>query len=221
MSFSEELLRLTESNRMLQHPFYQAWEAGELDLDTLRKYARQYYHHVKAFPRYISATHSLCEDISSRQVLLDNLDDEEHGEHNHPRLWLDFAVGVGNDEIQVEAEPLLSETEELMRTFFDIARSSYVEGLSALYIYEQQIPAICETKIEGLKNCYGIDDAKTLEYFRLHGEVDIEHSAATAALVNELPEEEKEKAREAAVRASKALWGFLDGMEQVRQEMIH
>ena len=29
----------------------------------------EYYHHVSAFPRYISQIHTLCDDILSRQVL--------------------------------------------------------------------------------------------------------------------------------------------------------
>ena len=40
---------------MLSHPFYQAWTEGRLPLETLRAYARQYFHHVEAFPRAVSA----------------------------------------------------------------------------------------------------------------------------------------------------------------------
>ena len=43
------------SQAMLRHPFYQAWTEGRLSLDTLRDYARQYFHHVEAFPRAVSA----------------------------------------------------------------------------------------------------------------------------------------------------------------------
>ena len=35
---------------MLNHRFYQAWTEGRLTLDALRAYARQYFHHVEAFP---------------------------------------------------------------------------------------------------------------------------------------------------------------------------
>jgi pyrroloquinoline quinone (PQQ) biosynthesis protein C len=43
---------------LLQHPFYQSWTKGELTLPVLRDYAQQYYHHVAAFPTYLSALHS-------------------------------------------------------------------------------------------------------------------------------------------------------------------
>lgn len=92
MSLSEAILKATEEKRLLAHPFYQAWEAGELDRDILKVYAKQYFHHVQAFPRYISATHSLCEDLSSRQVLMENLHDEEYGDDNHPKLWMELLI---------------------------------------------------------------------------------------------------------------------------------
>jgi pyrroloquinoline-quinone synthase len=52
----------------------------------LKDYAEQYYQHVKAFPRYISATHSLCEDIEKRKILLENLQDEENKDADHPKI---------------------------------------------------------------------------------------------------------------------------------------
>src|SRR4051812_46072602 len=39
---------------LLCHPFYKAWSAGELSRDDLREYARDYYHHVDAFPTYLA-----------------------------------------------------------------------------------------------------------------------------------------------------------------------
>ena len=52
---------------MLKHPFYQAWTEGRLPLDTLRAYARQYFHHVEAFPRPVCAVHSGRVPASGRQ----------------------------------------------------------------------------------------------------------------------------------------------------------
>ena len=55
---------------MLKHPFYEAWTEGRLPLDTLRAYARQYFHHVEAFPRAVSAVHSACPNRDGRRMLL-------------------------------------------------------------------------------------------------------------------------------------------------------
>ncbi len=46
-------------------------------LDTLRAYARQYFHHVEAFPRAVSAVHSACPDRDGRRMLAENLAEEE------------------------------------------------------------------------------------------------------------------------------------------------
>ena len=62
---------------LLKHPFYIAWK-GELTQEILPDYAEQYYQHIKAFPRYISATHSMCDDIEQKKnIIPDNLSDEE------------------------------------------------------------------------------------------------------------------------------------------------
>ena len=49
--------RIAERNLLL-HPFYQMWTRGELPQLAMRDYARQYYHHVSAFPTYLSALHA-------------------------------------------------------------------------------------------------------------------------------------------------------------------
>ncbi len=70
-----DLNRILDSKHLLKHEFYQAWTAGELNIDYLKTYAGQYFHHVDAFPRYISATHANCNNIKARQVLLENLNE--------------------------------------------------------------------------------------------------------------------------------------------------
>jgi len=215
-SFSAQLLSEIAPRAMLNHPFYRAWEMGELPREVLTSYSKQYFHHVAAFPRYISATHAGCDDIAARQVLLENLIDEEHGPKNHPALWLQFAAGMNAPLEEVESVSLRPETRNLIDTFMRLSRSSYAEGLGALYAYEQQIPAVAKTKAAGLKKFYNADDPKTVEYFTLHAEIDVHHSAATQQLIDALPEAERPKALRAAHEVSEALWRFLDGMEAER-----
>ena len=62
---------------LLTHSFYRAWTAGELTSDDLREYAAEYWHHVSAFPTYLSALHSRLEDTELRRTVLRNLVDEE------------------------------------------------------------------------------------------------------------------------------------------------
>src|SRR4029450_4094247 len=152
---------------------------GELSKEALTDYARQYYHHVAAFPTYLSAVHAKCNDQATRKQLLGNLIDEEAGSPNHPELLLRFAEGLGVSDIEVRNTDKQPETRNLTETFPSICGDeSTAKGLAALYAYESQIPAICESKIDGLKKHYGFTDPKHYEYFSVHIDADREHSAA-------------------------------------------
>src|SRR4051794_38852877 len=179
------------AKHLLKHPFYLAWARGELSREALADYARQYYQHVAAFPTYVSAIHANCDDQSTRKELLNNLIDEEAGSPNHPELWLNFAEGLGVSARDCENTDKWAETKNLVDTFRSVCRDgSTAEALSALYAYETQIPAICESKIDGLKKHYGFADPKHYEYFTVHIGADREHSAAEQKLLGEQVGEE-------------------------------
>src|SRR5207302_2709751 len=164
---------------LLKHPFYLAWTRGELSKEALTDYARQYYHHVAAFPTYLSAVHAKCDNQPTRKQILSNLIDEEAGSPNHPELWKQFAEGLGVEDVDLAKTEKQLETKDLIGTFRSVCgNKSTAEGLAALYAYESQIPAICESKIDGLKKHYGFIDPKHYEYFSVHLEADREHSAA-------------------------------------------
>lgn len=201
---------------MLSHPFYRAWTEGRLPIDTLRAYARQYFHHVEAFPRAVSAVHSVCEDRDGRRMLAENLAEEEGleaGKQDHATLWLMFACGLGESEQSVREQQLNPETEALIDTFRRLSRRSYASGLGALYAYESQFPAVAHAKIEGLIERYEIADEPTLRFFRVHESADVEHSAVCRTLLDRLPEEQHEEAVAAGEELAGALWNFLSGVE--------
>jgi len=201
---------------MLKHPFYQAWTEGRLPLDTLRAYARQYFHHVEAFPRAVSAVHSACPDRDGRRMLAENLVEEEGieaGKQDHATLWLMFAAGLGEAEASVRAQELNGETQALIDTFRTLSRRSYASGLGALYAYESQFPSVASAKIEGLIDRYGIKDEETLRFFRVHETADVEHSSVCRELLDRLPETEKAEAVAAGEELAGALWTFLSGVE--------
>jgi pyrroloquinoline-quinone synthase len=201
---------------MLSHPFYQAWTEGRLPLNTLQTYARQYFHHVEAFPRAVSAVHSLCDHRDGRRMLAENLAEEEGielGKQDHSSLWLMFAEGLGESEAAVRSEPLNPETEALIETFRRLSRSSYASGLGALYAYESQFPAVAKAKIEGLIENYGIKDEETLRFFRVHETADVEHGAVCRSLLDRLPQNDRREAVAAGEELAGALWTFLSGIE--------
>jgi pyrroloquinoline-quinone synthase len=199
---------------LLKHPFYLAWTRGELSTDALSDYARQYYHHVAAFPTYLSAVHTKCDDQNTRKQLLDNLVDEEAGSPNHPELWLKFARGLGIPEGDAIAAEKRSETKNLIDTFRSVCRDgSTAEGLAALYAYESQIPAICESKIDGLKKYYGFNDPEGYRYFSVHIEADREHSAAERKMLSTYVDDQNAgKVRASVQRTLDALWEMLSGV---------
>lgn len=205
---------LVASRSLLSHPFYQAWNRGELTLDTLRDYAQQYYRHVNAFPTYLSAAHSRTEDPGARRHILSNLMDEEAGNPNHPELWLRFAEGVGTSREEVNAAEAQPETANLVSTLRDICGNrSTAEALAALYAYESQIPAVSESKIRGLETFYGISDEESLAYFRVHMEADREHSSVERSLLESYVNDENAPVVTQAVRETlDALWGILSGV---------
>jgi pyrroloquinoline-quinone synthase len=213
---------------LLKHPFYQQWTAGTLPAERLRKYAIQYYRHIAAFPRYLSALHSRCDDLETRQVLLENLIDEERGVENHPELWLKFgeALGVTRDEL-LGAEPLPAAA-ALVETFDHLSRDlPLAAGLSALYLYESQVAEVATAKIDGLKRFYGFPDhtheahhtndtnhSRTdgVKFFTVHRDADPYHAQAVAQLIDrhDTRPEDGAIALEAGRTALKAIWEFLD-----------
>jgi len=168
---------------LLEHPFYRAWTTGELPIERLRNYAVNYYPHVAAFPRYLSAIHSRCADISMRQALLENLIEEERGAENHPELWLRFAEALGVNRSHVLEAQVSPAMLNLVHTFTELCASERpVAGLSAIYVYEAQIPAVALAKIEGLKQFYGITDDRSVAFFSVHHKADAGHSQTGARL---------------------------------------
>ncbi len=199
---------------LLKHPFYLAWTRGELSKEALRDYARQYYHHVAAFPTYLSAVHANCDDQATRKQLLNNLIDEEAGSPNHPELWMRFARGLGVEDIDLARTEKQPETKNLIDAFRSVCtQGSTADGLAALYAYESQIPAICESKIDGLKKYYGFTNPEYYEYFNVHIEVDREHSAAEREMLNRYTDDRNfERVRASVNCVLDALWEMLSGV---------
>lgn len=199
---------------LLKHPFYQAWTRGELSTEVLADYATQYYHHVAAFPTYLSSLHAHTEDLSTRRHILANLMDEEAGTPNHPELWLEFAESLGLNREEVANAELWPETRNLIRAFRQVCREgSVAEGLAALYAYESQIPEVAESKIKGLETFYGLDDSKALGYFQVHIEADKEHSRVERQLLESTArEEDAPEVTAAADTVLDRLWELLSGV---------
>ena len=215
--FINEVEKRITKNHLLNHSFYKAWNAGELEVSSIQEYAAQYFKHVSAFPRYLSAIHTNCEKIAIRQELLENLVDEEQGDENHPELWLRFGEGMGKSRESIVQTEAMEETQELVDIFMKLTRDQKTHiGMAALYCYESMVPEIAENKIDGLKKFYGINDENTLKFFTVHLHADKWHREVIRNLMSQLCDSsvKQEEALAAIDEALYALNNFLTGMEQ-------
>ncbi len=197
---------------LLKHPFYQDWQMGKLSRESLQLYAAQYYRHVEAFPKHLRVLAARTEG-PLRDIVLENLAEEENPNAPHPKLWRDFAAALGVDEDDVTYCPALPGTQAVVETFREIVGDRPVaESVAALYAYESQVPEIATTKIDGLKKFYGINNPKGLAYFTIHEQADREHRAAWRNWLEQHASGNEEEILATTNQALDALWGALDAV---------
>lgn len=175
---------------LLNHPFYQAWSAGTLPLQSLRDYAREYGAFITLMPQG-----------------WETLNDEEtaHEEEEHIELWEQFAkaldTAIGEATIP-QVISLIATTRELF--------SQPATALGALYAFEAQQPPTAQSKLDGLKTHYALP-ADVRPYFEVHSH---NHHEAEKLLarIEKLNEGEKAQAAEACERMAYALWNALSGI---------
>ena len=210
----EQLDAAIAKKNLLNHPFYQDWQAGKLTKQSLQLYAAQYYRHVDAFPKHLRVRAARTSG-SIRQIVEENLAEEENPAASHPKLWRDFAAALGVAEDDITCCPALPGTQNVVQTFREICGDrSIPEAVAALYAYESQVPEIATTKIDGLKSFYGITQPQALAYFEVHEEADKAHRAAWRNWLLENATEDHEEILATTNEALDALWGALDAVHQ-------
>jgi len=209
---------IINSKSLLKHPFYQSWSKGELPKESLKKYAKEYFHFEAMYPTFLSAVHSRCSDRKVRQLILDNLWDEEHGEENHVELWLDFCVALGLDREEIENSEASEPTKELIGEFTRLtSTNSVASGTASLYAFESQVPEVANSKLEGLSKHYNMDKTSQVGFFKVHSTLDEEHSEAERQIINTMAvtDEIQEETIAAVESATDSLWNFLDSVYEV------
>ena len=219
--FFEQLDARIARYDLLCHPFYKAWTAGTLTREDLREYARDYYHHVEAFPACLAELSARLEESELRRAVLANMADENGAENAsvpHSDLWLDFVEGMGAERDMGAHQPL-AEVSDLIEFFHETAKQATpAEALAAFYAYESQVPRVAQQKTRGLRETYGAND-KTCGYFTLHATADVHHSKIWRQQLASSMETDPnlaEQALAAGEHAAKALWHALDGIDRRR-----
>ena len=190
MDFKQTLDNKISDYNLLDHPFYQAWSAGELPVEALRAYAREYGAFIATIP-------SGWETINDTEIAAE--------ETEHIDLWADFADGL--DTVVSEAE--IPQVKALLQTA-DTLFSEPVTALGALYAFEAQQPATSESKLAGLQAFYQLP--KTVEpYFETHS-YNADEVEKLLERIGDLPSESHAAVAQACEQMSAALWDALTGI---------
>ena len=190
MDFKQTLDSKIADHNLLNHPFYQAWSAGELPLEALRSYAREY-------GAFISTVPQGWEALAESEFAAEEIE--------HIDLWADFATGL--DTTVTEAQ--IPQVKKLLETANELF-SERATALGALYAFEVQQPATAQSKLEGLKAFYQLPKAVE-PYFETHSHNEHE-SEKLLEHIGALPSESHATVVQACEQMSIALWNALTGI---------
>ena len=206
----DNFIRLLENDikekHLSKHKFYQLWNEGKVSMEALRAYSQQYYKFVSEFPRLVSRVHSNTPYMEDRLLMVDNLNEEENRKLPHEEMWIRFAEGLGVKRDKINAK-MLPETKKSIDKLRRLCSNDFLGGTAALLAYESQIPEIAELKMNGLKQHYNIKDKRSLEFFKVHSKVDIEHQKTWKKIIAKHVKTNAQK-----TRVRKALNKSLDAM---------
>ncbi len=178
---------------LLQHPFYQAWNAGTLPREALATYAAEWGNFVAQVPQGWAAHGD--EAIAAE-------------ERTHVDLWADFAGGLGVAVTPPSIAEVRSLSSVCERNF-----GSSVTSIGALYAFEAQQPKTSTSKLAGLKAHYSLSP-EAQEYFRVHCD-DVHEMEILAGRAEALSPEDQERTIAACHETAKALWDALTGIHGV------
>ena len=114
-----------------------------------------------------------------KEELIQNMNEEAE----HIPLWEKFAGSMGISESELQDYEGLEKTKRAVSNLGSLM-DSFDNGACAMYAFEKEIPKVSQTKLEGLKEFYGIDTKDATEYFEEHMTADIRHAASWEKIIN-------------------------------------
>jgi pyrroloquinoline-quinone synthase len=149
---------------LLMHPFYQKWSKGELTLEDLQVYAKEYFHLVERIPGIVTRVRERVTDPAFAERIKEN----EIEEQEHVGLWKRFAKSVGISEQELMSYQPSTETISAVRQLELTAEQGKDEGIACMYALEAELPKIAQTKKEGLRDFYNLTSEDAQIYFDEH-----------------------------------------------------
>ena len=197
-----------EDRRLLTHPFYRRWEAGELTPAELAEYAVHYRAFEAVLPEVLTVVvdELMAEaEYGAAELVARNLSDELGHPEPHLTLFDAFAAAL---PVAPEAIGPGAAARELADTYRALARRSPVAAIAGLAAYESQAAEIAATKGDGLRRWYGMDAADT-RFWDVHTTMDADHGDwAVEALA--LLGADADEVADGARCAADAWWSLLD-----------
>ena len=190
MDYKQALDSKISKYNLLKHPFYQAWSAGELPVEALKCYAREYGAFISTLPK-------------GWETLNDAETAEEETEHIE--MWEDFADGLDTEISDAQ----IPQVKTLLNTADNLFSDSET-ALGALYAFEAQQPETAKSKLAGLKAFYQLPE-KVEPYFVTHSHN--EHEAEKILeRIGALSTASQKTVVQACEQMSSALWDALTGI---------
>ncbi|PIQ75681.1 pyrroloquinoline quinone biosynthesis protein PqqC [Candidatus Peregrinibacteria bacterium CG10_big_fil_rev_8_21_14_0_10_49_24] len=157
---------LIASRSLLKHPFYVKWSAGELTMDDMKAYAKEYFHLAKRVPAIVERVRDRA--IERRPDMVDVIEHNLEDETMHIELWKRFAMSVGVSEKELMEYKPSAKVQKAVEGLVKGAEGTFEEGVATMYALERELPEISQTKKDGLCKFYGLTGEDAHIYFDEH-----------------------------------------------------
>jgi pyrroloquinoline-quinone synthase len=182
-AFRDELNRYKLANHPFRHhPFFQAIEAGTAPVETIHRWAAQFYPWLAVVPSAYAERFARCPPEPAfahfRNLILDQLVEEAGDPHGktvgHPELWLRFCEGIGLAREKVHAAPRYPSTTLAIDDFLYLNREVPFY-ISAAGSSEPPNVELCSRLLPAWRTKYHVPE-DALTYYTLHVTADVEHT---------------------------------------------
>jgi pyrroloquinoline quinone (PQQ) biosynthesis protein C len=207
MSFHDRLLASTAEARaaLVATPIIERTLRGEVTLPSYLAFLTEAYHHVRhTVPLLTACKAGLPRRLSWLAAELDHYIAEESG---HDEWILDDIAAAGGDAGSVRRGAPGPAAELMVAYAFDtIARGNPVGFFGMVLVLEGTSVALALHAADRIQQALGLPDA-AFSYLRSHGELDREHTAHFARLMDFINEPDDQQAIVHAARMFYRLYG--------------